>query len=43
MIKIRECDDYEAAKNLILEYSKIKGAEACSNGQRKEWKKHATS
>ena len=29
MIKIRECDDYEAAKDLILEYSKIKGAEAC--------------
>ena len=29
MITIRECDDYEAAKNLILEYSKIKGAEAC--------------
>ena len=29
MIKIRECDDYEAAKNLILEYSQIKGAEAC--------------
>ena len=29
MITIRECDDYEAAKNLILEYSQIKGAEAC--------------
>ena len=29
MIEIRECDDYEAAKELILEYSKIKGAEAC--------------
>lgn len=29
MIEIRECDDYEAAKALILEYSKIKGAEAC--------------
>ncbi|MCR4643333.1 MAG: GNAT family N-acetyltransferase [Lachnospiraceae bacterium] len=29
MIEIRECDDYEAAKTLILEYSKIKGAEAC--------------
>lgn len=29
MIKIRECDDFKAAKNLILEYSKIKGAEAC--------------
>lgn len=29
MIEIRECDDYEAAKKLILEYSKIKGAEAC--------------
>ncbi|MCR5320632.1 MAG: GNAT family N-acetyltransferase [Lachnospiraceae bacterium] len=29
MIEIRECDDYEAAKNLINEYSKIKGAEAC--------------
>ncbi len=29
MIEIRECDNYEAAKNLILEYSKIKGAEAC--------------
>ena len=29
MITIRECDDYEAAKSLILEYSKIKGAEAC--------------
>ena len=29
MIEIRECDDYEAAKELILEYSQIKGAEAC--------------
>jgi GNAT superfamily N-acetyltransferase len=29
MIEIRECDDYEAAKKLILEYSKIKGVEAC--------------
>lgn len=29
MITIRECDDYEVANNLILEYSKIKGAEAC--------------
>ena len=29
MINIIECDDYEAAKNLILDYSKIKGAEAC--------------
>ncbi|MCR5558468.1 MAG: GNAT family N-acetyltransferase [Butyrivibrio sp.] len=29
MIEIRECDDYEAAKKLILEYSKIIGAEAC--------------
>ena len=29
MITIRECDNYEAAKSLILEYSKIKGAEAC--------------
>lgn len=29
MIEIRECDNYEAAKELILEYSKIKGAEAC--------------
>ncbi len=29
MIDIRECDDYEAAKKLILEYSEIKGAEAC--------------
>ena len=29
MFEIRECDDYEAAKELILEYSKIKGAEAC--------------
>lgn len=29
MFEIRECDDYEAAKKLILEYSEIKGAEAC--------------
>ena len=29
MINIIECDDYEVAKNLILDYSKIKGAEAC--------------
>ena len=29
MINIKECDDYEAAKKLILDYSKIKGAEAC--------------
>lgn len=29
MIIIKECDDYEAAKKLILDYSKIKGAEAC--------------
>ena len=29
MFKIRACDNYEAAKQLILEYSKIKGAEAC--------------
>ena len=29
MIEIRECDNYEAAKSLILEYSQIKGAEAC--------------
>ena len=29
MIEIKECDDYEAAKNLILDYSKIKGAENC--------------
>ncbi len=29
MIEIRECDNYEAAKELILEYSKIKGAESC--------------
>ncbi len=29
MIEIRKCDNYEAAKELILEYSKIKGAEAC--------------
>ena len=29
MIEIKECDDYEAAKKLIKEYSKIKGAEAC--------------
>ena len=29
MINIIECDDYESAKNLILDYSKIKGAEAC--------------
>lgn len=29
MIEIRECDNYEAAKELILEYSTIKGAEAC--------------
>ncbi|SFU43742.1 GNAT family N-acetyltransferase [Butyrivibrio sp. M55] len=29
MIDIRDCDNYEIAKELILEYSKIKGAEAC--------------
>ena len=29
MIEIRNCDNYEAAKELILEYSKIKGAESC--------------
>ena len=29
MLEIRECDNYEAAKSLILDYSKIKGAEAC--------------
>ena len=29
MIEIRKCDDYEAAKNLIREYSQIKGAESC--------------
>ena len=29
MVEIRDCDNYEAAKELILEYSKIKGAEAC--------------
>jgi len=23
MIEVRDCDDYEAAKELILEYSKI--------------------
>ena len=27
MIDIIECDDYEAARNLILDYSKIEGAE----------------
>ncbi len=27
MIDIIECDDYEAAKSLILDYSKIEGAE----------------
>lgn len=29
MIEVRDCDDYEAAKEFILEYSKIKGAEGC--------------
>ena len=29
MIKIRKCDDYEAARELIREYSQIKGAESC--------------
>ena len=29
MIEVRDCDDYEAAKELILEYSQIKGAEGC--------------
>lgn len=29
MFEIKVCDDYEAAKNLILEYSRIKGAESC--------------
>ena len=36
MIDIRECDDYEAAKKLILEYSEIKGAEACFKSLDKE-------
>ena len=31
MTNIIECDDYEAAKNLILDYSKIKGAEGYYN------------
>ena len=29
MIEIRNCDDYEAARELIREYSQIKGAESC--------------
>ena len=29
MLEIRDCNDYETAKALILEYSKIKGAESC--------------
>ena len=29
MFEIRSCDNYSAAKELILEYSKIKGAEEC--------------
>ena len=36
MIEIRDCDNYEAAKELILEYSKIKGAEACFVSLNKE-------
>ena len=29
MLEIRDCDNYETAKELIVEYSKIKGAESC--------------
>ena len=29
MINIIECDDYGAARNLIIDYSKRKGAESC--------------
>ncbi|MBP5157930.1 MAG: GNAT family N-acetyltransferase, partial [Treponema sp.] len=29
MLEIRDCDNYDAAKELIVEYSKIKGAESC--------------
>ena len=29
MLEIRDCDNYDAAKALILEYSKIKGADSC--------------
>lgn len=36
MIEIRECDDHEAAKELIREYSKIKGAESCFISLEKE-------
>ncbi|MBQ7008420.1 MAG: GNAT family N-acetyltransferase [Ruminococcus sp.] len=36
MIEIRDCDDFEAAKELILEYSKIKGAESCFVSLEKE-------
>ena len=36
MIEIRDCDNYEAAKELILEYSKMKGAEECFKSLDKE-------
>ncbi|SDB13785.1 Ribosomal protein S18 acetylase RimI [Pseudobutyrivibrio sp. YE44] len=29
MLEIRDCENYDVAKALILEYSKIKGAESC--------------
>lgn len=29
IFEIKDCDDYEVAKELIREYSKIKGAESC--------------
>ena len=29
MFEIKDCNDYEAAKKLIQEYSQIKGAESC--------------
>jgi GNAT superfamily N-acetyltransferase len=29
LFEIRDCDDFEAAKTLIREYSQIKGAESC--------------
>ena len=29
VFEVKDCDDYEAAKKLIREYSQIKGAESC--------------
>ena len=36
MFTIKDCDDYETAKALIREYSKINGAEECFVSLEKE-------